>query len=215
MVRPSRRGGVPVFRRVQLQPERSQLIAEQLRWRLAVATAAILRFADVRKAIQERPGGDYHRARSDGSAVPQQDARHASLCGKRQRRNFGLLDSQVRLLLQNLAHAYAIPLLIHLRARRPNGRAATGIQQAELDTDRIRHLAHYATQGIDLPHEVPLGDAANRGIARHLRDEIEIHRHHGGLQAQPGAGARSLAAGMAGADHHDVVILAHVMIVAK
>ncbi len=98
-------------------------------------------------------------------------------------------------------------LLVHLRARRPDGRAAAGIEQAELDSDRVRHFAHDAAERIDLAHQMALGDSADRRIAGHLGDQVEVHRDHGGAQAHAGAGPRRLAAGVAGADDHDVVTL--------
>ena len=61
---------------------------------------------------------------------------------------------------------------------------------------------------------MPLGDSANRRIARHLRDQIEVHRDHRGLETHSRARTRRFASGVTGADHHDVVFLLHAMIVA-
>ena len=127
----------------------------------------------------------------------------------RERRHLRLLDAQVRLLLEHLAHADAVQLLVHLRARRPDGRAAAGVEQAELNADRIGHLAHDAAQRVDLAHQVALGDSADGGVAGHLRDQVEVHRDHGGPQTHAGAGARGFAAGMSGADDDDVVPFVH------
>ncbi len=102
-------------------------------------------------------------------------------------------------------------LLVHLRPRRPHGGTAAGIQQAELDADGVGHFAHDAAQGVDLAHQVALGDAADGGVAGHLRDQVEVHGDHGGPQAQARAGARGFAPGMAGADDHDVVLLIHLV----
>ena len=79
MVRPSSRGGVPVFRRVQFKPERAELIAEQLRRSLAVAAATIRHLADMGQAVQERPGGDDDGAGLDGAAIAQLDAGDAPI----------------------------------------------------------------------------------------------------------------------------------------
>jgi hypothetical protein len=83
---------------------------------------------------------------------------------------------QVGLGLEHLAHLEAILLLVALRTRRPDSRSARGIQQAELDADCVGDFAHDATQGIDFAHQVSFGDAADGGIARHLRDEIDVER---------------------------------------
>ena len=54
-----------------------------------------------------------------------------------------------------------------------------------------------------------LGDAANRRVAGHLRDEIEIHGDHRGAQAHARAGSRSLTSGVAGANNDDIVFRRH------
>src|SRR6185436_18167922 len=47
------------------------------------------------------------------------------------------------------------------------------------------------------------------GITRHLGDEVEVHRDHGGAQAYAGACASRFTARMTGADDHDVVAVLH------
>jgi ABC-type sulfate transport system substrate-binding protein len=47
---------------------------------------------------------------------------------------------------------------------------------------------------------------ANCWITGHLGDEVEVHRDHGGFQAQAGTGAGGLAACVAGAHHYDIII---------
>ena len=59
-------------RRARLQPrpiqaQRAQLVAQQLRRRLAVASAGIPHLPDVRQAVQKRSRGDHHRAGFDAS----------------------------------------------------------------------------------------------------------------------------------------------------
>ena len=111
-----------------------------------------------------------------------------------------LLDLQIRLRLQYLSHLEAVSLLVALRARRPYGRAARSVQQTELDADRIRDLAHDSAKSIHLADQMSLGDAANRRVARHLRDEIDVQRVERGLQSHACGGHGGLASGMASAD---------------
>ena len=73
-VQPRRRAGLQARPR---ETESAQLIAQQVRWRLAVAAATILLLADVRQAIQERAGRDNHRIGVNRSAIAQQHARNA------------------------------------------------------------------------------------------------------------------------------------------
>ena len=74
-----------------------------------------------------------------------------------------------------------ILLLVALRARRPHGRSAAGIQKPKLNPDAIGHLAHHAAKRINFAHQVAFGDAADRRIAGHLRDQVNVHRDHGGV----------------------------------
>ena len=76
--------------------------------------------------------------------------------------------------LEHLAHLHAILLLVALRARRPDGGAARGVEQAELDADGVGDLAHDSAERVDFAHQMALGDAADGGVAGHLRDEVEI-----------------------------------------
>ena len=115
-----------------------------------------------------------------------------------------MLDLQVRFRFQHLAHADAIELLVGLGARRPYGRPAAGVEQAELNAGGVDHLAHQAAQGVNLAHQVALGDAADGGVAGHLRDEVQVHGAE--RRAQPHARRRhsSLATGVAGADYDHI-----------
>src|SRR5262249_32234517 len=54
-----------------LQPQGSELIAEQLRRRLAVSAAAIALLTHGSQAIQKRSGGDDHRAGSKTPTIPE------------------------------------------------------------------------------------------------------------------------------------------------
>jgi hypothetical protein len=56
---------------------------------------------------------------------------------------------------------------------------------------------------------VALGDASDGGVARHLRDQVEVHRDHGGPETHSRASAGGFAPGVTGADDHNVVPLVH------
>src|SRR5579859_1754371 len=123
--------------------------------------------------------------------------------------NFSLLDAEIGLALEHFPHTDAIHFLIALRARRPDGGAAAGIEQAELDADGVDDFAHYAAERVDFAHQVSFGDAADSWVAGHLRDEVEVHGDHGGFEAHARTGAGGLATGVSGADDDDVVNLLH------
>ena len=116
-------------------------------------------------------------------------------------RHFRLLDLQVRLRLQHFAHLQAVGLLVALRTRRPDGRAARSIQEPKLDTNRVGDFSHDAAEGVDFADEVSLGNATDSGIARHLRDQVDVQRVECGLQPHASGSHGGLAPGMSGTDH--------------
>ena len=119
--------------------------------------------------------------------------------------HFRLLDVQIRLRLQHLAHLHPVLPLVALRPRRPHRRPARGIQQAKLDPHSIRNLAHNAAQRVHFPHQVPLGDAANRGVARHLRDQIQIETEQRRPQPHARCRHRRLASRVPRTHNYNVV----------
>ena len=118
--------------------------------------------------------------------------------------DFGLLDEEVGDGFELFAHADAVEGLVALGAGAPDGGAAGGVEQAELDAAGVGDFAHDAAEGVDLADEVALGDAADGGVAGHLRDEVEVQGEEGGAQAHARGGGRGFAAGVAGADDEDV-----------
>ena len=119
-------------------------------------------------------------------------------------RHFGLLDLQVRLRLEHFLHLQAICLLVALGAWRPDGGTARGVEQAELNADGVGDLTHDAAEGVDFADKVSFGDAADGGIAGHLRDQVDIEREQCCLQSHARRGHGSLTAGMSGADDDQV-----------
>ena len=108
--------------------------------------------------------------------------------------------------LEDFAHFYAVKLLVALGAGGPDGGAAGGVEQAELDADGVGDLAHDAAEGVDFADQMALGDAADGGVAAHLGDEVEVHGDEGGFEAHARGGHGGFAAGVAGADYGYIVL---------
>lgn len=68
----------------------------------------------------------------------------------------------------------------------------------------VGYLAHDATQGVDFADQMAFGDAADGGVAGHLRDEIDVECIESGLEAHAGGGHGRFASGVAGADNYHV-----------
>jgi hypothetical protein len=138
-----------------------------------------LLFATVDESVEEGSGGDDDGPGKDAAAVAELESDDllplaAGVFGEKHVDDFGLLDEESGLRLEHLAHLHAILLLVALRAGRPDGGASRSIEQAELDADGVRDLAHDSAERVDLANEMTLGDAADGRVAGHLRDEVEI-----------------------------------------
>ena len=70
---------------------------------------------------------------------------------------------------------------------------------------RVGDLAHQAVEGVDLADQMPLAEPADGRIAGHLADGGEAVGDQRRARAHAGRSRRSLAAGMAAADHDHVV----------
>lgn len=121
-----------------------------------------------------------------------------------QLRNFRLFDLQVRLRLQHFAHFQPISLLVALSAGRPDRGTAGSIQQTELNSDSVGDLAHNSTERVDFADEMSFGYAADRWIARHLRDQINVEGVECSSQPHTGAGDGGLAPSMSGSDGDNI-----------
>ena len=94
--------------------------------------------------------------------------------------------------------------LSHCALGRPHRRPPARIQQPELDPARIRHLAHHAAQRVHLAHQVSLGDPANRRVAAHLRNQIQVQRKQSRPQPHARRRHRRLAPRVPGPHHHHI-----------
>src|SRR6185369_9559977 len=88
--------------------------------------------------------------------------------------DFPLPQMKIRRSLERAAHLRSIAHTIRLRSRRLNRRSTRAVEQPKLNSGAIDNAAHDAAERVDLAHKMSLSDSANRGIARHLADEVEI-----------------------------------------
>jgi hypothetical protein len=160
------------------------------------------------QTVQESTGGDDYGPASQASAIGKLDAMNFALFND-QRGDFRLLDGEVGFGFEDLLHPNAVLFFIALGAGRPDRRSAAGIQEAELNADGVGDFAHDSAKRIDLTNQVTLGDTPDGGIAGHLRNQVGIHRDHGGPETNPGAGPRGFAASVTAADNHDIAFPVH------
>ena len=217
------------------QAEGAQCFAEQDAGGLAAAAGGIALFAAVDEAVEEGAGGDDGGAGKEVAAVAELEAEDAATGADGRedtipsihQASIGLMfpvgcslfrSSMTRSTtsawrmwrpgwdFENLAHLDAVELLVALGARAPDGGAAGGVEQAELDADGVGDFAHDAAESVDFADQMALGDAADGGVAAHLGDEVEVHGDERGLEAHARGGHGGLAAGVARAHHGDIVL---------
>ena len=117
---------------------------------------------------------------------------------------FGLLDEEVGLGFEDFAHFYAVEGFVALGAGGPDGGAAGGVEETELDAGGVGYLAHDSAKGVDLADEMAFGDAADGWVAAHLGDEVEVEGEDGGAEAHARGGHGGFASCVAGAYYYYV-----------
>ena len=144
-----------------------------------------------RAAISSPPSGD-----DAGDAA--HPVEHEILGAPRQQR-------QAALLIQNALNRRLVEAPIGLRPWPAHGRPLRSIENPELNAGAIDGAAHDAVQGVDFAHDLPLCQAADGRIARHLADTRQIVREQKRGRAEPGRRGGRLAPGVPAADYDDVV----------
>ncbi len=146
----------------------------------------------------EHHGGGFESQAQRGHGTPHPVAFDDQVVDSR------LEQPQVRLGLETAPDGRAVEDPVRLGPRSANRGALARVQRTELDPRLIGGNRHGAAERIDLPYEVPLADAADRGVARHLAEGLQGVREQKRLRPGAGGGERGLGAGVA-ATHHDHV----------
>jgi hypothetical protein len=207
-VQPRRRAGLQP---ASAQPQRSQSLAQQNAGRLSASPRRILLLAAVNQPIQKRAGGDNcgpsHHLRPSRSLspktllsplVPSPSSITRSTTSACRICNPGWLSSTSRILTRYSCLSHCA-LGLHTAGPRELFSSRNWIPH------RVGHLAHNAAQRVHLAHQVPLGHAADRRIAAHLRNQVQVHGDQRGLEPHARRGHRRLAPGVPRAHHHHIV----------
>ena len=111
-------------------------------------------------------------------------------------------------LLDDAFHLHLIEPLVGLGPGAVHRRPLRAVEHPKLEAGSVDGPCHHPAEGIDLPHQLRLADAADRRIAAHLPDGVAIGGQQGCLRAEPGRGTGRLHASMAGTDDDHVVVVA-------
>src|SRR5215471_943886 len=119
-------------------------------------------------------------------------------------------DSQVRQLPNSLLHRRGVELAIRLGSRTSHRRPLPAVEHAKLNASEIRNAAHQAVERIDLPHQMPLAETTDRGIARHRADRVKAMRNERRTGSHAGSRGGRLTSGMAAANNYDIIPHVHI-----
>jgi hypothetical protein len=117
---------------------------------------------------------------------------------KNQACDSGLENLQIRLQLQSVLQAELIGFLVALGSRRLHGRTLGLVEQSKLNAGEIGIDSHLAAQSVNFPNHLPLGLAADRRIAAHLGNRIDVAGEEQGGGSHPRRSQGGLHSGVAG-----------------
>ena len=198
------------WRRPGLEPPKRKSKALQRqreadRRRFADASRRRRSLANVDETPQKGPGCQYDGPCPDLAAIFELKA-SASLVADDEVVGLRFDHREIRYRGNRLLHGPGIEPAIGLGARSPYCRSFASIENSELDAAEVRHSPHQTVQRVNLADEMPLPQAADRGIAGHCADSGEAMGNQGGLGAHARSRRGRLTAGMAAA-HHDHIVL--------
>ena len=114
----------------------------------------------------------------------------------------GLLeDRQVGLILEAATDRLPIEHPVCLRARGTHSRSLARVQDAELDAGLVRCFGHRPAQRVDLLDQMPLADAPDGRIARHLAECLHAVGQQQRARTHARGGKRRLGASVPATDH--------------
>jgi hypothetical protein len=150
--------------------------------------------------IQKSSGRDHNGVRSKTATIFQHDPSESSLI-EHKIDDFSLPQMEIRGRFKRAPHLGAIAHAIRLCPWGLNRRPPRAVEQTKLDSSAVDDATHDAAERVNLADEMTFRDPANRRIARHLADEVEVQSDQPGFRAESRRGRRRLTTRMAGADH--------------
>ena len=188
--------------------ERGERGGEPARRRLADAPALRAPLSRVHQRVQEGARRDHDGVGFDALSRRDDDSRRACRSPRPPTSSDSAIPSRISRPGVDSSAARASEAYIAaiaLRARTPDGRAARAVEDPELDAGGVGEAAHEPAEGVDLPHELPLGEAADRGVAGHPADRGGRRRQERRAPAHPRRGVRGLDPRVPAADDEDLV----------
>src|SRR5580704_1737333 len=175
------------------------------RW-IAGPSAGVTLQTHMDLAAEERAGRQYDCRRTKLEPARGYDTGHA-IADQDQIRRFLLKQLQMSLRLQNPANCALIELPVRLCPSGAHRGSLAGVQGAELDTGLIGGARHGSPECVDFLHQMSLTDTADRGVAAHLSERLNVMRQQQRASSHAGSRERRFGAGVTAADNDDLVLL--------
>jgi hypothetical protein len=99
-------------------------------------------------------------------------------------------------------HEFRVSTAIGLGAPRLDGGTFAAVEETELYAGIVDSVSHFAPQSVDLPNQLPLGQASDGRVAAHAADGVCIHGNQGGSASHSGRRKGRLDPGMPAAYHY-------------
>ena len=119
--------------------------------------------------------------------------------------DISLMNFQTRRALKFALDPKLIGLLVALRAGGADRWPFGGIKHPPLDRGGIGVDPHDPAQGINFTDHVAFAESANRRVAGHLADRVEVLGQHRHLAAKPRRCQGGFHTGMTRPDHQDII----------
>ena len=155
------------------QRQLAQARREAHRGRIAGAPAGMALQADMNFAAEEGAHREHDRRRAERQSALGNDTHHA-IAFDDQILGFLLKQCQMGLGFEHASNGAFVELSIRLRPSGAHGGPLAGVQRAELDAGQIRGARHGPAQSVYFFDQMPFANAADRGIAAHLSQGLDV-----------------------------------------
>ena len=118
---------------------------------------------------------------------------------------------EARLLFDDGFHRQAVELLVALEAGGLDGRPLGGVEEPKMDGRLVGDPSHLPAQGVDLLDELALGQTADRRVAGHQGNGIEVDVEQERFAPHPRRREGRLAARMPSPDDNDIIFPVHTL----
>lgn len=210
------------FESIQRETHSIQSAAESRRGSFSRASSGGLRFARVHDRLQERSGRQDHR-RCVVDRIPANSDTDDSLVGQAvlsigdrfrdQVLNGFLPEVQIVLGFDPILDEVLVGLFVRLSTRAVHRGAFAAVKHPKLDSGCVDRFAHQAAQCVDFANDLAFCHAADRWVAGHLSDRIQVGRQQGGFRTQACCSGGGFRSRVTGSDNDNIVVVAILRIV--